>query len=115
MDLREHDADWLVFGFCGGFLPGFCLSFGFPFCLHGFGFAQQDFAQAGASFLADFFGVGGLFGRGDEGAVFVLVDLADDGRGVLQTHVSCASPSASLRAGSGDPAWRMFWEATCRP
>jgi hypothetical protein len=104
--LRERDADWLI-GF-GGLLLG--LPFGFPFSLHGFGFAQQDFAQAGASFFGDFFGVGGLFGRGDEAAVFMLVGLADDGRGVLQTHVSCAFGSANM----GHPSV-VFWEATCSP
>jgi hypothetical protein len=84
--LRERDADWLI-GF-GGF-PG--LAFAFPLGLHGFGFAQQDFTEAGASFLADFFGVGSLFGRRDEGAVFVLVDFADHGGGVLHTQVSFAN------------------------
>ena len=57
----------------------FCwaLALGFFFGAHGFGFAEQEQAQAGALFLHDFFRVGSLFGWRDEGAVGVLVGFAD--------------------------------------
>jgi hypothetical protein len=89
--LRERDADWLI-GF-GGFLG---LALGFALGVQGFGFAEENPAEAGSLFLLDFFRVGSLFGRGDEGAVFVLVDFTDDGGGILQTHVSCAFGSANM-------------------
>ena len=50
---------------------------GIAFGPHGFGFAQQDAAQAGTFFFCFFFGIPGLFGWADEGAVFVLVGFAD--------------------------------------
>ncbi len=76
VDSREGDAGWLV-GFCGGFLLSLCLSFGFRLCLHGFGFAKEDFAEAGwASLLFDFFRVRALFGRADQGTVCVFVGFA---------------------------------------
>ncbi|QNI32646.1 hypothetical protein H7849_01090 [Alloacidobacterium dinghuense] len=78
-----------LLGFFGGYLLGPALCFGsllgFPPRFEGLGFTQQDFAEAGALLLADFFGVGTLHLRPDESAVFVLVSLAN--------------PSASLRAG----------------
>jgi hypothetical protein len=89
--LRERDADWLI-GFCS--FPD--RAFGFPLGLHGSGFAEEDFAEAGALFFRDFFGVGGLFGRSNEGSVFVFVNFADHGGGILQTHVSCAFGSANM-------------------
>jgi hypothetical protein len=87
-------------GFFGlAFFPGFF--FGLVLGLQGFGFAEEDFAEAGwASLLFDLFRVGALFGWADEGAVFVFVDFADHDGGVLQTHVSCAFGSANM----GHPA-----------
>jgi len=81
VDLRQRDADGLVC-FCAGFSLGFCLSLGFGLCLHGFGFAEEDFAEAGwASLFFDLFRVGALLGRADEGAIFVFVDFTDRLRG----------------------------------
>src|SRR5271170_6620073 len=82
VDLRQRDADGLVC-FCAGFSLGFCLSLGFGLCLHGFGFAEEDFAEAGwASLLFDLFRIGALLLRANLSAVFVLVDFADSlGRG----------------------------------
>src|SRR5271170_2906168 len=57
------------------FFPGFF--FGLVLGLHGFGFAEEDFAEAGrASLLFDLFWFGALFGWADEGAVFVLLGFA---------------------------------------
>jgi len=78
-------------------MGGFGFTFGFRLCLQGFGFAEQYFAEAGrASLLFDFFQIGALLGRADEGAVFVFVGLTDHGGGVLQTRVSCAFGSAKM-------------------
>jgi len=58
------------------FFPGFF--FGLVLGLHGFGFAEEDFAEAGrASLLFDLFWFGALFGWADEGAVFVFVGFSD--------------------------------------
>jgi hypothetical protein len=68
-------------GFFGlAFFPGFF--FGLVLGLQGFGFAEEDFAEAGrASLLLDLFRVGALFGGADEGAVLVFVGFADCLRG----------------------------------
>ena len=58
VDVREGESDWLL-----GF-SGFSLGFAFRFVtgFHGFGFAEEDLAEAGrASLLFDLFRVGTLF------------------------------------------------------
>src|SRR5262249_47958652 len=85
-------------GYWASLFLGVCLGFffGFVFAVQGFGVAEEEFAQGQRSgFFCGFFRVGGLFLRADEGAVLVLVGLADD-----ETQVSCAFGFANL----GHPA-----------
>src|SRR5277367_578687 len=75
LDLRKCDAEWFV-GFFRGFPLG--LAFGFGLGLHGFGFAEENFTEAGwASLFFDLFRVGALLFGANLGAVFVLVGFAD--------------------------------------
>ena len=78
--LRELEADWLLYWFSGfsGLFLGFL--FGEPPRPEGFGFVEQDPAEAGDFFLGDLFRVGALLGRADERAVLMLVRLADHGQ-----------------------------------
>ena len=59
-------------------MGGFGFTFGFRLCLQGFGFAEEDFAEAGwASLFFNLFRVGALLGGADQGAIFMLVGCAD--------------------------------------
>ena len=74
VNLRQLEADGLLC-FFGGVCPG--LPFGFSLGPQCFSFAEKDFAEAGwASLLLDLFRIRALLRWADEGAVFVLVDLA---------------------------------------
>ncbi|QNI34454.1 hypothetical protein H7849_11500 [Alloacidobacterium dinghuense] len=76
MDFVEPE-DGCVLGRLLGF-RGFGLLFGFLSGAQGFGFAQQDLAEAGWAFsFRSLFRVGALLGRADEGAVFMFMGFAD--------------------------------------